>query len=143
MGGVDKADQLVTYYAFSHCSKKWWKRVFFHLLEVSIVNSYIIYISSTKRLTHLDFHITLAKQLTEVVHTFTQATTPSPAKGMPLRLIGRNHYPEPARGKLDCRVCSNRQAGKRKQTSFQCTTCKVPLCIYPCFKRYHTLQHFK
>ena len=24
MGGVDKADQLVTYYAFSHCSKKWW-----------------------------------------------------------------------------------------------------------------------
>jgi len=25
MGGVDKADQLVTYYGFYHCSKKWWK----------------------------------------------------------------------------------------------------------------------
>ena len=28
MGGVDIADQLVTYYGFSHCSRKWWKRLF-------------------------------------------------------------------------------------------------------------------
>ena len=25
MGGVDKADQLVTYYGFAHTTKKWWK----------------------------------------------------------------------------------------------------------------------
>ena len=43
MGGVDKADQLVTYYGFPHTSKKWWKRVFFHLLDTTIVNAYIMY----------------------------------------------------------------------------------------------------
>jgi len=31
MGGVDKSDQLVTYYGFRRCSEKWWKRAFFHL----------------------------------------------------------------------------------------------------------------
>ena len=46
MGGVDIADQLVTYYGFSHCCRKWWKRVFFHLLEVCMVNAYIMYCSS-------------------------------------------------------------------------------------------------
>ena len=29
MGGVDKADQLVTYYGYNNFSKKWWKRVDF------------------------------------------------------------------------------------------------------------------
>lgn len=106
MGGVDKADQLVTYYAFSHCSKKWWKRIFFHMMEVSIVNAYIIHgLSSTKRITHLDFHVILAKQFIELVHTFTpHIPAPLPTKGMPLCLTGRNHFPEPAGGKLDCRV---------------------------------------
>ena len=27
MGGVDKSDQLVLYYGYSHRSQKWWKRV--------------------------------------------------------------------------------------------------------------------
>ena len=38
MGGVDKSDQLVTYYGFRRCSKKWWKRAFFHLIELAMVN---------------------------------------------------------------------------------------------------------
>ena len=29
MGGVDKADQLLSYYGFNHCTIKWWKRTFF------------------------------------------------------------------------------------------------------------------
>ena len=33
MSGVDKADQMVRYY-----SLKWWKRIFFHLLDTTIVN---------------------------------------------------------------------------------------------------------
>ena len=51
MGGVDKADQLVTYYGFPHTSKKWWKRVFFHLLDTTIVNAYIMYNQGHQHLT--------------------------------------------------------------------------------------------
>ena len=34
MGGVDKSDQLVLYYGYSHRSQKWWKRVSFRLLDL-------------------------------------------------------------------------------------------------------------
>ena len=43
MGGVDKADQYSAYYSFSKRSVKWWKKLMFWLLEVAIVNSYILY----------------------------------------------------------------------------------------------------
>ena len=43
MGGVDKGDQLMSYYGFSHCTVKWWRRAFFHLFENAVVNSYILY----------------------------------------------------------------------------------------------------
>ena len=39
MGSVDKADQFVTYHGFPHFSKKWWKIVFYHLLDTA---AYII-----------------------------------------------------------------------------------------------------
>ena len=42
MGGVEKADQLVTYYVFPHFSKKWWKQIFFHMLDTTLVNANII-----------------------------------------------------------------------------------------------------
>ena len=43
MLGVDKLDQLMAYYSFLHKSVKWWRRVFFWLLEVDVINSYIIF----------------------------------------------------------------------------------------------------
>jgi hypothetical protein len=30
-------DQLLMYYGFSHHSVKWWKRMFFHLLDLSLI----------------------------------------------------------------------------------------------------------
>ena len=47
MGEVDEADQLISYYGFSHRTVKWWRRVLFHLLDVAVVNTYIIYCQST------------------------------------------------------------------------------------------------
>ena len=68
MNGVDRHDQLTSYYGFSHRSKKWWKRGFFHLIEMAIVNAYILYALHTKQvkqkpLTHQRFRIELAQQL--------------------------------------------------------------------------------
>ena len=39
-GGVDKADQLLSYYGFSHRPVKWWRHAFF---GNAIVNAYILY----------------------------------------------------------------------------------------------------
>ena len=43
MGGVDQSDQLVMYYGYAHRQTKWWKRVLFHLVDLSLVNASILY----------------------------------------------------------------------------------------------------
>ena len=43
MLGVDKLDQMMSYYSFLHKTVKWWRKVFFWILEVATVNAYIIY----------------------------------------------------------------------------------------------------
>jgi len=66
MGGVDKADQLLSYYSFSHHTVKWWRCVFFHLVDNAVVNAYILYrISSQpgRKFNHKQFRIELAKLL--------------------------------------------------------------------------------
>ena len=47
MGGVDLADQLRSYYKVGRPSKKWWRYVFWFLLDVTMVNAWIIYSAST------------------------------------------------------------------------------------------------
>nr|XP_012150918.1 PREDICTED: piggyBac transposable element-derived protein 4-like [Megachile rotundata] len=49
MGGVDKADQLETSYCFMRKSCKWWRKLFFWGLEISAINSYILYKMSARR----------------------------------------------------------------------------------------------
>jgi hypothetical protein len=43
MGGVDIADRYTLTYSFGWKSKKWWRKLFFWLLDVSVVNSFILY----------------------------------------------------------------------------------------------------
>ena len=40
-------DQLIIYYGYSHRQVKWWRRVFFHLLDLSIANE-VLYTTSPK-----------------------------------------------------------------------------------------------
>ena len=49
MGGVDKSDLLVLYYGFAHRRVKWWKRAFFHLMDLCLVNAHILYNSHSTR----------------------------------------------------------------------------------------------
>ena len=63
MGGVDKGDQLLSYYGFPHRTVTWWRRAFYFLLDATIVNSYILYSKTVqgRRLSHEQYRITLAK----------------------------------------------------------------------------------
>ena len=46
MGGVDLADQLRSYYKVGRPSKKWWRYIFWFLLDVTIVNTWILFSAS-------------------------------------------------------------------------------------------------
>ena len=43
MGGVDVVDQHFVYYAIGRKGLKWWRRVFYRLMEMAIVNAYSIH----------------------------------------------------------------------------------------------------
>ena len=44
-GSEKQVINLVWPYGFSHRTLKWWRRAFFHLIEVAIVNAYIMHAS--------------------------------------------------------------------------------------------------
>ena len=63
---MDTGNQLQSYYGFSHGTVRWWRRLFFHLINLGIVNAYILYLMlpySGKWLMHTQFRIELAKEL--------------------------------------------------------------------------------
>lgn len=135
---------MVLYYGFAHRSMKWWKRVFFHLLDVSLVNAHILCKESGSKLTQLQFRQAVATSLMEgFKRQRGHRTTRTP--DLPLRLTELQPFPEPTpQGtRPDCRVCSDRKVGERHQTGYRCKTCKTPLCLYPCMERYHTLKDYK
>ena len=48
MGGIDSNDLLLKYTEFSRRTVKWWKKVFFRIVNLSIVNAYIIFLEWQK-----------------------------------------------------------------------------------------------
>ena len=117
---------------------------FFHLLDVALVNSHILYKEAySSNITQLDSCLAVAKSLLEGLTRPSHRRHQS-APELPLRLTKRA-FPEPVPGgkRPDCKVCSNRRVGQRHQTGYRCRLCHTPLCLYPCFERYHTLKDYK
>lgn len=43
MSGVDRADQLMVYYAYGRKSLKWYKRVFWRMVDHAILNAFVLH----------------------------------------------------------------------------------------------------
>ena len=148
MNGVDRADQYTVYYSFIRKSVKWWRKLFFWLFEVTIVNSYILYCAhTTNPMTHLQFRQSLVEAL---VSSRLTAAPPRPRQGRPRKRTRSSEDPErfnlqlghfPKRGEMkECVYCSDASHGARKRTSIYCKACpgKPNLCPESCFEHYHT-----
>lgn len=64
MGGIDKFNQYMAAYSVCQKSRHWWVKLFYYLLDTSIVNSFLMYKKScnshkTKYLSHLEYRSTL------------------------------------------------------------------------------------
>ena len=138
-------DQLILYYGFSHRSVKWWKRAFFHLFDLALVNSHILFqVATSSKMTQLEFRTSVATSLLEGLER-PRRRHHATATELPVRLTERA-FPEPipeGKKRQDCKVCSVRGAGQRHQTGYRCKLCHTPLCLYSCFERYHTLKDYK
>ena len=52
MGGVDCADQLLCYCGFGHRTIRWWRRAFFIIVDMAVVNSYILITAHWQKVIH-------------------------------------------------------------------------------------------
>lgn len=150
MGGVDLMDHYISSYPFIRKSIKWWRKIFFWLVETAIVNAFILYNSNKtprQKVSQRKFRKQLVKQLVGEVRNVNKRRRPNDLVDEQ-RLDGKLHLMYPLEGKKakDCTVCSDRSAGGvRKRTIFICKTClpNPGLCPGLCFEKYHTQQNFK
>ncbi|GFS07212.1 PiggyBac transposable element-derived protein 4-like [Elysia marginata] len=64
MGAVDRSDQLVSYNAFKRRTLKWWKKAFFHLFMLGVLNAFLVHkATAVKKLSHRIFRRDLATQV--------------------------------------------------------------------------------
>lgn len=70
MGGVDRSDHFVSSYQFMRRTRKWYRKMFFWLLEVAIINSFLLFqevqtaAGNRNPLTHAQFQKKLVTSLT-------------------------------------------------------------------------------
>lgn len=155
MGGVDAADHYISSYMFVRKSKKWWRKMFFWLLEGSVVNSFLLYNMYQQNIGNKCCE---SKKFREMLFLQLVGDFRNPSgkrRGRPStsdkeeRLNQKPHFIASFPGvnqKKDCAVCSNRKVpGQRRETHFFCETCERKPGLHPgeCFKRYHTLKDYK
>lgn len=136
MAGVDKADQYSTYYEIDRKSNKWWKRVFYRLLLMTVSNAWILYKGCQgKTISLINFLIPLAEELiataTNKIGERKLKRGPPPKK---LKLTA-SHLPINKGTRRRCTYCSQKKK-LQARTYYVCTSCDIPLCI-DCFAPYH------
>ncbi|XP_068113414.1 piggyBac transposable element-derived protein 4-like [Hyperolius riggenbachi] len=143
MGGVDFNDRLVQSHLALRKSKYWYKKVAIYLIQVGIVNFWILHKKSTNSGTYKSFLETIVIALLE-----PSDEGPSTRSDAVARLSGK-HYPvkiPPTACKeypqKRCRVCSKQK--RRVLSRYHCTDCpeKPGLCMKDCFQKYHSSIRF-
>lgn len=149
MGGVDLMDSLVALYRNDVRNKRWYMRIFYHMLNVTVVNSWILWKwEKYEALDLLEFKSRIATGLIyqgKAEMMKKKRGRPSDESQEPkkkrvshsvpkeLRLDGGQHYPKKST-ESHANRCRDSQC--KSKTRFQCGTCKVPVCPQ-CMERFH------
>ena len=159
MGGVDNTDQKMAFYRIDTKTIKWYKRMAYHFVDLTLVNSYILRkaVTGQEGLPLFKFKLDVALSLmfaenfgepmSAAVVLLRQQGEKRAENGDPVgdgepvdavRLDGHNHWPDNVAS--DQRRC--RLPGCKKKSVVWCAKCKVYLCLKKdrnCFVRYHTV----
>ncbi|KAL4083594.1 hypothetical protein QTP88_028910 [Uroleucon formosanum] len=143
MGGVDKFDQYMAAYSICQKSRRWWVKLFYYLLDTSIVNSFLMYKKSCNRhkrkyMSHLEFRSTLANELISNYSSRKRPTISPSQKRSKSNVEVISTYESHIATKIAtyrrCFRCSTKKHDKR--SNIMCATCNKVLCK-DCFAEYH------
>jgi hypothetical protein len=146
VGYVDKGDREANSYSISRHKFKWTKKLFFHLLDMAILNSYILHSScGRKKISHRDFPFTLMRNM--LAHAGPERRVPRPLGRPPkvekhvarLEVCSSKHWPTQSETQLMCRVCKAR--GVTKKVFMKCRV-KWDCALRTRFEDYHTKAQF-
>ncbi|XP_045783762.1 piggyBac transposable element-derived protein 4-like [Maniola jurtina] len=159
MKGVDRKDQMLSYYPFYTKSTRWYRKMLLHVMQVMLLNSYLMFNqqmkysgNNDKVMSFLDFRLNVIRKLLKIDRlppTDRQTAIRNMPTSSTVNKIKTNtgddiHLPEELpknhKGKTkrkDCRHCMD-TTGKRKSTLFYCPLCsKRPGLCLKCFRVYH------
>ena len=161
MGGVDLADCLIELYRINIRSKKYYFRLIFHMIDMVIVNSWLLYkrdaislkLPKSEILALAPFKLKVANCLMKENKAFVGAKRGRPSPPMKdaiskrrrpyqtlpdqaIRFDNVGHWPEI---KDSRKMCKN--PGCSGKTNVYCSKCDISLCLNSsnnCFKNFHT-----
>ncbi|XP_043263719.1 uncharacterized protein LOC122403958 [Colletes gigas] len=138
-------DAIISTISCTRKTLKWYKKFFFHLLDISIWNAYCLYKFNTKKnISMSNYHLALITELLKKYSESREYNSGNPSAY--LMRFKERHFPalyssdktkrqNPMRR---CIVCS--MDNKRRSTRYYCKKCNVGLCVVPCFEMYYTEQ---
>ena len=124
-------------------SFRFYFHIFFNLMDITCVNSYLIYrMKHPNMLSLLDYKIVVAKNLIQNRQDRKRAvpmSRPSKRKNQP-ELIDNHggHLPDCQTTQKQCGYCA--MEGKENRTFVICLACNIPLCLVKqikCFQKHH------
>ena len=136
MNGVDRSDQLINYYNVLRQTKKYWKTLFFHFIDIAVVNAYIIYkdlnLIEKDRMSHLIFRETIVRQLCDIQITVHQSVAGKKPASISQHSSLKMKKPKDC---VYCRIVYQ----KRRRTTRRCYKCDAALCLQArnCFRKFH------
>lgn len=145
MGGVDKTDMLISLYRNKMKGKKWYRRVFFHFMDMAVVNAWLLFRSVTGSNQQLAFFkLEIATCLLAGVspnrndETNNRERQVSAANVPPdVRYDMTGHFFQ----KMELKNAQRcKMPACTSKTRFICIKCKLYLCVVGntnCFYKYH------
>ena len=141
MRGVDRNDQMQQYYNLGRCSIKWWKRIFYYLVESTILNSFIMeshvraaeHTHVSTRRDYLTFRLVLASELIGTFTSRKRLGRPRSDEHAERTRLKHNldHYPRTVAQTKRCVVCEGTrrrkqlpERGNRHESRTLCSTCQ-------------------
>uniref|UniRef100_A0A3B5KWX9 PiggyBac transposable element-derived protein domain-containing protein n=1 Tax=Xiphophorus couchianus TaxID=32473 RepID=A0A3B5KWX9_9TELE len=129
MGGMDLVDQCVAMYPQRCRNKRWYIRVFFHFLDVTVVNAWRLYLmSGLEKINLLIFKASVTHAL--INSGSCRAVTKVPSE---VRFSAGNHWLGLTQVK-NANRCHD--AACTRKTKYICMQCHVALCL-GCFANFH------
>jgi hypothetical protein len=139
MGYAEKSDRMSNSYSISCQTWKRTKKLFFYLLDLTILNSFTLWCETvtSRLLSH-----PCAQHAGTCYNNIHNSPGRPPAPSSTISHLdeaNRHHWPTYSAKRMNCHVCS---AHGKRSTLMKCKKCDAGLCILGCFENYDTKATF-